>query len=1060
MSNRGRGYIKREIAPGSDRMETIEFLGRIDHQVKLRGFRVELGEIESVLAEHLQVPVAVGLYGDESGGNQRLIAYIGGEQDSLPPVPEIRAFLKSSLPDHMIPANFVILESLPVLPNGKIDRRALPDPEAVTDWETEVVAPRNLTEEIIATLWADVLQRERVSLHDNFFDLGGNSLLATQVVSRIREAFHITFPLRTFFDEPTVAGLAASIETIRNAGQELKTPLLVPVSREAPLRLSFAQQRLWFLQQLDPASIAYNVPMAVRFEGTLDVRALERSLEEIVRRHESLRTTFSATDEYPVQRVAPAGPFELPVVDLQAASQSDPETEARRLAAEEAVRPFNLASGPNFRTQLLRLGPEDHVLLVTLHHIVSDAWTRGLLCQEVASLYDAYVNKQPSPLPPLPIQYADFAHWQRLWLTGEVLERQLSYWRDQLADLAPLELPMDRPRPAIQTYNGAHHSVSLSLSLTQALQALSRKRGVTLAITLLAAFKVLLARYTGQTDLAIGSPIANRNRREIEGLIGFFVNTLVMRTDLSGDPSFQEVIARVREVALGAYDHQDLPFEQLVEELQPERDPSRNPLFQVMFAMQNAPAEVFTLTGVTAEPFSLETRTTHFDLECHVWEHPDRIQFDFVYNTDLFEPSTIERLGANYHRTLDAVARDPAQRLSQISSMDEAERQQLLVEWNATEMTYPREATVAERFEAQAAATPDAVAVAFGGDTSTYAELKARANGLAYHLREQGIGPEDVVGVLLPRSIDLVIGLLGIVKAGGAYLPIDPTLPSDRIAFMVTDVQASIVVTHASLTTLLPAASLKVVCLDTEAHRLATLNEANLFPTGEANNLVYIIYTSGSTGTPKGVAITHSNLLNLVSWHQQTFEVMPSDRATQVAGLSFDAAVWELWPYLLNGACVVLAPEEEVRTVPEKLRDWLVAEQITISFLPTPLAESVLSLAWPVRTPLRIMLTGGDQLHQYPASTLPFRLVNNYGPTENTVVTTSGFTEPYPPEIKVAPSIGRPIANTQVYVLDRDHAAGAGGGVWGAVYWRGGTGAQLSAAARPNGGAVCAASVQ
>ena len=796
---------------------------------------------------------------------------------------------------------------------------------------------------------------------------------------------------------------------------------LLPASRKT-VPLSFAQQRLWFLEQLVPGNPFYNVPTAVRLSGPLNITALEQTFNEIVRRHEALRTSFQMVEGQLVQVLAPHLNVPLPVVDLEQLPTTAREQAVRQLTAQAAQRPFALAIGPLLRVQLLRLGVDEHVLLLTMHHIVSDGWSIGVLLRELGVLYTAFATGQPSPLAELPLQYADFAQWQRQWLQGEV-STQLAYWRQQLDNLPVLELPTDRARPPVQSYRGATQYLSLSLELTQALESVSQSAGVTLFITLLAAFQTLLYRYSGQTDIPIGSPIANRNRSEIEGLIGFFVNSLVLRTDLSGNPTFQELLERVREVALGAYAHQDLPFEKLVEELQPERDLNRNPLFQVVFALQNAPLEALTLPGLTLSPLDIDPGTTRFDLEFHLSAHSgslgslgsepsNQLEVLAVYNTDLFDSATITRMLAHFETLLEGIVANSGQRLADLPLLSEGDRHQMLVQWNNTQAEYPKHLCIHQLFEAQVEQTPEAVAVRFVDQQFTYQELNNHSNQLAHYLKTLGVGPDVLVGICMERSWEMMVGLLGILKAGGAYVPLDPTYPQERLNWMLADSQVSLLLTQQRLAHL--RLQVPQICLDMDLDTITQQNQANPVSGVTAAHLVYIIYTSGSTGKPKGVPVEHGNLLNLVSWHQKAFEVLPTTRATQIAGAAFDACGWEIWPYLTAGASIHF-PDEETRTSPTQLRDWLLAQGITISFLPTPLAERVLALDWPKDKALRTLLTGGDNLQQSPPTSLPFAVVNNYGPTENTVVTTSGLVTAGPAGV---PTIGRPIANTQVYLLD------------------------------------------
>ena len=997
----------------------IEYLGRIDHQVKIRGFRIEPGEIEAVLSQHSEVRETVVMAREEPADNKRLVAYLVPHSPSLT-IHSIRSFLQEKLPEYMIPSAFVLLPALPLTPNGKVDRRALPAPDAAA-FELTHVAPRTPTQEILASIWAEVLGLE-VGIDDNFFAVGGHSLLATQLISRVRQTFSVELPLAHLFEAPTIEKLSFAIEALRVGTQ---IPPIKPAPRSEPLPLSFAQQRLWFLAQLEGQSAAYSMPAAIHLRGNLQLSALEQALAAIVQRHETLRTTFKVVNGAPVQVIAPTQSLSLSVVELQ--SFPEPFTQVERFATAEAQRPFDLTQGL-VRVVLLHLG-ESHVLLVNMHHIVSDGWSVGIFIRELSVLYTAYCQGSPSPLPALPIQYADFAVWQRRWLSGEVLAQQLHYWKQHLAG-APLllELPTDRPRPPVQSFRGGTVPLQLDQELTKQLKTLSQQSGATLFMTLLAAFAVLLSRYSNQEDLVIGSPIANRNRHEIEPLIGFFVNTLALRIVLEDNPSFCELLEQVRSCALDAYAHQDLPFERLVEEMQPQRDLDRNPLVQVVFALQNAPLGDWSLPDLSLEPLEFDTRAVRFDLECHLWEFPEGLSGYFVYNTDLFDASTIARIASNFQTLLTAIVANPQQRVFLLPLLTN-EQHQILAAWNDTKAEYPQQC-IHELFEAQVERSPDAVAVVCADQQLSYRELNQQANQLAHTLQIVGVGPEVLVGICAERSLDLVVGLLGILKAGGAYLPLDPTYPQARLSYLLQDSQVSVLLTQQKLISQLPPHQAQIVCLDDwrgkeeggrenrEHTELASSPvTCHLKPDTSppaAENLAYVIYTSGSTGNPKGVLVTHQGLLNLVIWHQRAFAVTSSDRATQLARTAFDASAWEIWSTLCAGARLYLA--EEHLGSPLQLQQWLVSKEITLSFLPTPLAEELLALEWSEDVALRTMLTGGDRLHQYPSPTLPFQVINNYGPTENTVVTTSGLVSP---QGRGLPPIGRPIDNTQVYILDK-----------------------------------------
>jgi amino acid adenylation domain-containing protein len=1001
----------------------VEFIGRLDHQVKIRGFRIELGEIEAVLRQHAGVREAVVLAREDTPGNKRLVAYVllREQQEDAELTTQLRNYLKARLPEHMLPSAFVVLDEFPLTPSGKLDRRALPEPlETRPALGETYLTPRTPVEETLTSIWEGILQISGIGVNDNFFELGGHSLLGTQVISRIRKAFGIELPLRTIFEKPSISEMAESIEAALKSEHESLAPPL-PVARDRALPLSFAQQRLWFLDQLVPGNPFYNVDTTSRLTTALDVAALEQSLNEIVRRHESLRTTFKMVDGYPAQVIAPSLHVNLPVIDLSHLPEEEREAEAARLAQEEAQLPFNLSEGPLLRARLLRLGEEDHLLLLTLHHIVTDGWSMGVLFEELAKLYEAYSTQQPSSLPELPLQYADFAVWQRGWLQGELLEQHLNYWKRQLADIPALKLPTDYVRPAISTYTGARTPLSFSAELTERLRKLSRSEGVTLFMTLLAAFKALLHRYTGQSDIVVGTPVAGRDRVELERIIGFFVNTLVLRTDLSGDPDFKRLLENVREVCLGAYAHQEAPFERLVEELQPERDLSRNPLFQVTFQLFNAlnPSENASDDSDSGEYLQVERGTAIFDLAFTLWESQDGLGGLVEYSTELFDSATVEQMIEHYGRVLEAVAANPEQRISELPLLDTLERERLLVEWNQTQaVSAERQRCVHELFEEQAERTPEARAIVTEAGEISYEELNRRANQLAHHLKSLGVQEETSVGVLLERSVETVVTFLAVLKAGAAYVPLDGSYPRERLGFMLQDSNVRVLVTGQRFMNQLPPHAGQVVCLDTEREQIALERQEN--PAGQATtgNLAYVIYTSGSTGMPKGVGVEHRGLLNLVNWHVGAYNVTPEDRAVLLSAPAFDASVWEIWPYLSTGASLHI-PAEETRESPSLLLEWLAAQGITICFMPTPLAEVILEEPLPASLSLKTLLTGADKLRLWPRAGLPFRLANNYGPTENTVVTTSAWINAEEKR-DALPPIGSPITNVQVYVLGQN----------------------------------------
>ena len=1015
------GDLARYLADGN-----IEYLGRTDNQVKVRGYRIELGEIEVVLRQHLQVREAVVVAQETTGGGgqQRLVGYVVPEAEAELRPSELRQYLAEKLPEQMIPASFVFLAELPLTPNGKVDRRALPEPDGSRpEQEGAYVAARTPVEELVVSIWQQVLGLEQVGIYDNFFELGGHSLLATQVVSRIRQTFSVELPLRALFEAPTVAGLAECVNTASQHSDINLVPALQAVSREERLPLSFAQQRLWFLQQLEPESTAYNLPLAVRLSGALDRSALQRSLSEIVRRHEALRTTFATAAGEPVQVIHPAVAVSLPLIDLSRLGETVREGEAERLSREEAGQVFSLERGPLLRARLIKESEQEHVALLTMHHIVSDGWSMGVLIKEVAALYGAYQAGAESALAELRIQYADYAAWQRKWLQGEVLERELSYWREQLAGApAVLELPADRPRPATPSQRGARQSLVLTAALSAALKQLGQREGVTMFMLLLAAFQVLLSRYSGQEEIVVGSPIANRNRSETEELIGFFVNTLVLRTRVTGEARFTEVLGRVREVCLGAYAHQDVPFEKLVEELEPERSLRHTPLFQVMLVLQNAPQGSLELPGLELRGFGREGQTAKFDLLLALGEREGQLGCTFEYSTDLFEAATIARLGAHFQRLLESIVSNPQQCISELEMLSAAEREQLLVEWNDTATAYPQQLSVSQLFEQQVERTPDANALTAAAEQLTYAELNSRANQLAHYLQERGVGVEDRVGVLLERSVEMVVCLLAILKAGAAYVPLDPSYPEARLSFMIEDARLRVLLTETEFAEAASSPLVAQVCVDAEKEAIASRPGANLRGEVGVEHLAYIIYTSGSSGQPKGVEIPHRAINRLVC-QSNYISFLESDCVAYASNTSFDAATWEVWGALLNGARLVLVTQEVVLS-PPALAAQIEAQGITVMFLTTPLFNQMALSEPQAFGGMRCVMFGGEaadaqavrEVLQHGA---PEHLLNGYGPTENTTFSTWYRVREIEETARTIP-IGRPIANSQAYVLDRE----------------------------------------
>jgi len=819
------------------------------------------------------------------------------------------------------------------------------------------------------------------------------------------------------FETLTVAGLARRVEAALRTASGLAAPALEPVSRQQELALSFAQERLWFLDQLTPGNVSYNIPMVVRLEGELDVTALVAALNAVVQRHEVLRTRFEAAGGRPVQVVEAGWTVAPELEDLSGLAEA--EREAQRRAEAAVSEPFDLARGPLWRVRLLRLGPAAHLVLLVMHHIVSDGWSVQVLIRELAVLYEAFSKGRPNPLPALPIQYADFAHWQRGWLAGELLERQLSYWREQLKGSPPiLELPTDRPRPAVQSVRGASYEFTLSAPLSAGLRQLSRQQDVTLFMTLLSAFQVLLSRYTGQTDICVGTPIANRTRPEIEPLIGFFVNTLVLRGDLSADPSFDELLVRTRQAALGAFTHQDLPFELLVEALRPERHLSHSPLFQVMFVMNTAGGQGVELPGLRLKPVAASHGAAVFDLTLALTDAAEGLGGYVEYNADLFDASTMARMLGHYEQLLEAVVADGSRRISELPMLAAAEQRQLLAVGNATQMATPRQRCVQELFEAQAAERPDAAAVVFEGEPLSYAELNRRANRLAHHLIKRGVGPEVLVGLCTLRSPQMVVGMLGVLKAGGAYVPLDPSYPRERLAFMLQDSQARVLLTQKRLLEQLALGDLgpqleQVICLDAEQEAVGGQPESNPALRSVVSNLAYVIYTSGSTGRPKGTMLAHAGLSNLTGWQRQVFGVGAGSRVLQFSPLSFDASVWEAFMALSNGGTLVLAAQEVLASGVELTR-LLQAQAVSNVTLPPSVLRVLPAEDLPA---LSTIIVAGEKCTQELVSRWGRgrAFFNAYGPTETTVCASL---KRCASSEAGDPPIGRAIANGRLYVVD------------------------------------------
>jgi amino acid adenylation domain-containing protein len=989
----------------------LEYLGRLDHQVKLRGFRIELGEVEASLAALPGVREALALLRASPAGDARLVAYVTRTDEAEPDGAALRAELRRSLPEHMVPSDVVVLDAFPLTPNGKLDRAALPEPRRGAGAGAEA-APRTGTEQVLAEIWREVLGVPRVERGDGFFALGGHSLLATRVVSRIRAELRVDLPLREVFDAQTLESLAARVDAERARAGGVPDEPIPPAPRDRPLPLSSSQERFWFMQRLVPGGTAFNMPMLLWLRGALDAGVLARALAEIVRRHEALRTVFTRTAAGPVQTILPPAPVDLPLVDLT--GETDPRAAARALLDRDAATPFDLERGPLLRIQLARTADDEHALVLGMHHVVGDAWSLERLYSELAALYRAFAAGEPSPLPDLPVQYADFAAWQRGWTAGERMRGQTAWWTRKLDGAPVLELPTDRPRRGVSALAGGNLETTLPRDTADRLEAVGHGEGATAFMTLLAVYCALLHRWSGQGEVVVGTAVAGRGRAELEPLIGPFVNALALRTDLSGDPTFRALLRRVRETTLDAYAHQDVPFEKLIEELNVERALGHHPVTQAAFTLTHeSPVPHPPGMEITVDEVAGETGSAKVDLTLGIVRGEGALRCSWEYAADLFDAATIERQAQRFNAIAAAAAEAPDLPLSLLlARADAPQRERVLREWSGATHPYPRR-PIHRLFAEQAARTPGAPAIAHaGGGATTYAELDAAANRLARLLVGRGVRPETRVGVVVDRTPEMVVAVLGVLKAGGAYVPLDPAYPVDRLRYMLADSAVPIVVSpSSSAASALPLEGTGLVALDREAEALAAESPDDPGVEVDEDNLAYVIYTSGSTGQPKGVLVPHRGIPNLVTSQVRRWGIGAGARVLQFASFSFDAAVSETFTALTTGATLVLATRDEMLPG-APLLDLLRRERISKVTLP----PSVLAALPEGELPdLHTLVSAGEALG--PALVdrwAPGREMHNaYGPTENTVgVATDRCVA------GARPTIGRPFENVRAYVLD------------------------------------------
>ncbi|MCW3113675.1 MAG: amino acid adenylation domain protein, partial [Segetibacter sp.] len=989
----------------------IEYLGRIDDQVKIRGYRIELGEIENVLLQSQLVEQAVVLPKEDSSGNKRLVGYIVAKKSGNKDI--ITSYLNSKLPEYMVPSLWVELESFPVTPNGKVDKKALPDPDERDLFIDNFAAPRTENEARLAEVWQQVLGLRLIGVNNNFFEIGGHSLLAMQLISAVRKQLKAELSIRDLFSNPTIKSLAKHLE---GNDKKLLLPPIEPQVRPEFIPLSYSQERLWFINQLE-GSLHYHVPAVLRLTGNLNKEALSYALRNVVNRHEVLRTVIKQHNEQGYQQVQEKDLWQLSLVEPPRGV--DDKSVLQELIRSLIEAPFNLESDHMLRASLVILSDQEHLLVVAMHHIASDGWSLPIVVNEVTELYNSFVEGYAPHLADLPIQYADFAIWQRNYLQGELLDNKLGYWINKLKNLSPLDLLTDYTRAAVPGTKGGTITFGIDKDLSNQIKYFSQQQNSTLFMTLLSVFKVMLFRYIGQNDITIGTPIAGRQQQEIEGLIGFFVNTLALRTEVNGRATFLELLQQVRTTTLEAYEHQEVPFEKVVEAVAKDRDISRSPLFQVMFVLQNASETSQVRFGeVQVENEILPQTTSKFDITFSLSETTNGLKGSVEYSTELYNNRTIESIIEHYTQLLKSIVEHPGQAVSALQMLTAADEQKLLVEFNNSVVDYPTSKTVIELFEEQVDRTPATTAVVFEGKKLTYKELNERANQLARYLQGKGVEEETLVAICIDRSIEMIVGLLGILKAGGAYVPIDPEYPIDRIQFMLEDSSASVIITSdAEIGKLHGIGRFDLINLNQDSEEIKKLDIENINHQATLSNLAYVIYTSGSTGKPKGVMIEHGSMLNYVLLFKNYFQITEYDTIIQQSSISFDILVEEVYPVLITGGsmCLIRNGGKDVA----KIKKHIESNEVTI-LTTTPMVLDWLNKELTSIGRLRHFVVGGDVLNPSSIDNLFYKnvqIVNGYGPSETTVSATYNKIE----KISEASLLGKPIDNVQIYVLDTEN---------------------------------------